>query len=190
MASPSASSYGSGTPPPQSTPLSPKYLFGGDRRWDSSQWTDSDDRVRGGRSQSHLTVSRVGAATRAEFSGHLDTSALGGAGFASQRTVDDLCCWDLSGYESLTLDVAEADEKRYTLILKDTILSRRDDGREQSTVSWEYDFTVGTVGGNAGSTTVVMPLADFQPTYRGRPKPDATPLDLSKVKRITFMMRR
>lgn len=138
-----------------------------------------------------MTVSRAGAATRAEFSGHLDISALGGAGFASQRTVDDLCCWDLSGRHALALDVAGADDKRYTLVLKDTILPRRDDGREQSTVSWEYDLTVGAVGEKQGSSrTVVMPLADFQPTYRGRPRPDATPLDLSRVKRITFMMRR
>ena len=151
--------------------------------------------MRGGRSQSHLTVSDGDrAANRAEFSGHLDTSALGGAGFASQRTVDDLCCWDLSGYDALVLDIARADSKRYTLVLKDTILPRRDDGREQSTISWEYDFVVATgdkVGyENAGGHTVVMPFAEFQSTYRGRPTPDAAPLDLANVKRISLMMRR
>ena len=32
-------------------------------------------------------------------------------------------------------------EKRYTLILKDTLLSRDPDtGREQATISWECDF--------------------------------------------------
>lgn len=37
---------------------------------------------------------------------------------------------------------------------------------------------------------IVIPFADFEPTYRGKAKPDAAPLDLKTVKRISFMMRR
>ncbi|RXG42141.1 hypothetical protein VDGE_30706 [Verticillium dahliae] len=112
------------------------FLFGGDQSWKSSAWTASDDRVRGGRSQSYLRCQNVGPA---EFHGHLDIMALGGAGFASQRTVGSLDL-DLSSYEGLSISINHSDGKKYTLTLKDEILPRRPDGREQSTVSWEFDF--------------------------------------------------
>lgn len=35
-----------------------------------------------------------------------------------------------------------------------------------------------------------MPWRDFKATYRGREKEDAPPLDLTKVARLSFMMRR
>lgn len=140
------------------------------------------------------------SSSQAEFSGHLDITALGGAGFASQRTADGVPGWDVSGYDALVLDVARADNRKYTLTLKDEVLPRRPDGRDQSTVSWEYDFVVragegaaagGDTGGStAGSTRVVIPFGEFKPTYRGKAKPDAEPLDLKNVKRISFMMRR
>lgn len=129
------------------------------------------------------------SSSRAEFSGHLDITALGGAGFASQRTADGVPGWDVSAYDALVLDVARADGRKYTLTLKDEVLPRRPDGRDQSTVSWEYDFVVGGAG-VAGSTRVVVPFGEFKPTYRGKPKPDAQPLDLKNLKRISFMMRR
>lgn len=148
--------------------------------------------MRGGRSQSYLTVppghpasGTSGSAAQAEFSGHLDITALGGAGFASQRTVDEFPPLDLSDCDALVLDVASGDGKKYTVTLKDEVLPRRPDGRDQSTVSWEYDFVAGL-----DPAKVVIPFRDFQPTYRGRPKPDAQPLDLSSVKRVSFMMRR
>lgn len=176
------------------------------RPWDASQFTASDDRVRGGKSQSYLTVlgppsatapadpSRPGTfASRAEFSGHLDIATLGGAGFASQRTVDDIPAWDLSGYDTLVLDVDRADGKKYTVTLKNETLPKRPDGREQSSISWEYDFVVKGdrgVDGKTSSAPVVIPFTAFQPTYRGKAKPDAKPLDLKDIKRISFMMRR
>lgn len=136
------------------------------------------------------SVSTLGP--QAEFSGHLDITALGGAGFASQRTVDDVLPWDVSAYDALVLDVARADSKKYTLTLKDEVLPRRPDGRDQSTVSWEHDFVVppASDAGAGASSRIVIPFGAFQPTYRGRPKPDAEPLDLSSVKRMSFMMRR
>ncbi|KAI3401514.1 hypothetical protein diail_10948 [Diaporthe ilicicola] len=179
------------------------YLFGGDKPWDASQFTASDDRVRGGKSQSHLTVVPASSGSQAEFSGNLDITALGGAGFASQRTADGVPVWDVSGYDVLVLDVAKADARKYTLTLKDEVLPRRPDGRDQSTVSWEYDFVVGAEkgaaaaaaaadggdGSTAGSTRIVVPFGEFQPTYRGKPRQDAEPLDLKNVKRISFMIR-
>lgn len=150
------------------------------RPWDPEAWTSSDDRVRGGKSQSYLDCP---SASLAAFHGNLDITALGGAGFASQRTVDPRS-WDLNAYDGLLIRIGQSDGKKYTLNLKDDILPKRPDGREQSTVSWEYDFT------SQGQEELRIPFGHFKPTYRGKDKPDATPLNLADVKRISIMMRR
>ncbi|UNI18168.1 hypothetical protein JDV02_004452 [Purpureocillium takamizusanense] len=158
------------------------YLYGGDQPWDSSLWETSDDRVRGGASQSHLTVDNP---ERARFHGHLDTTALGGAGFASQHSIGELAL-DLRDYEGIIVAVAgpdEADGKRYALTLKDSLPPPRDDGREQSGVSWEAEFVAKKPG------DVKLRWDDFKPTYRGRPKHDAEPLNLGDIKRVGLMMR-
>lgn len=165
--------------PPRKASNSKWQLTNGRSTWDASNWIDSDDRVRGGRSESHLHCL---SSHQAQFCGHLDITALGGAGFASQRTADVLDL-DLSRHSGITIDIADGDGKRYTLTLKDEILPRRDDGRDRSSVSWEFDFE-GDVG------QVKIPWESFKPTYRGRPKPDAKPLDLENIKRVSFMMRR
>ncbi|EQB55292.1 complex I intermediate-associated protein 30 [Colletotrichum gloeosporioides Cg-14] len=155
------------------------YLYGGDSPWDSSLWTDSDDRVRGGKSQSHMHCE---SPEKARFFGHLDITTLGAAGFASQRTLGTLHL-DLRQYDGFVIRILESDSKKYTLTVKDEILPPRDDGRDQSTISWEYDFVC-----DPGDVKILW--SDFKPTYRGKPKPDAKPLDLSNIKRISFMMRR
>jgi complex I intermediate-associated protein 30 (CIA30) len=148
--------------------------------WDLTAWTDSDDRVRGGVSQSYLTAAPEGV----RFHGNLDTTVLGGAGFASQRTVGILNI-DVSEYDGLVIAVADADaDKRFALTLKDDVPPPRDDGRDQSSLSWEYDFTA-TPG-----LDVFIHWSDLKPTYRGRPEPDAKPLDTAGIKRVSFMMRR
>ena len=84
-------------------------------------------------------------------------------------------------------------EKRYTLILKDTLLSRDPEtGREQATISWECDFDLPpqTVPGETKDRTVFIPWVSLNPTYRGKLKKDAEPLDLKKIKRFSIMMRR
>ncbi|KAL7924199.1 complex I intermediate-associated protein 30 domain-containing protein [Trichoderma austrokoningii] len=162
------------------------YLCGGDQPWDSSLWVTSDDRVRGGASQSHLFVINP---ERARFYGHLDTKTLGGAGFASQHSLGVLD-WDLSDYEGgIVVAVAQADGKRYALTLKDEIPPRRDDGREEAGVSWEAEFEVVQDGSGLDVKDVYLPWSAFKPTYRGRPKPDAKPLDLAHVRRVGLMMR-
>lgn len=90
------------------------------------------------------------------------------------------------------MNVLNADEKQYTLTLKDELLPKSPDGREQSTISWEYDFKVEPVSEEAHdkATELVIPWEKLQPTYRGRKKEDAPPLDLKRVKRISIMMRR
>jgi len=84
-------------------------------------------------------------------------------------------------------------EKRYTLILKDTLLNRNpENGREQATISWECDFDLPpqTVPGETKDRTVFIPWDSLNPTYRGKLKKDAEPLDLKKIKRFSIMMRR
>ncbi|KAJ4361614.1 hypothetical protein N0V95_001690 [Ascochyta clinopodiicola] len=154
-------------------------LFGGDKGWNAKDWTSSDDRVRGGKSQSYLDIK----GSTARFHGNLDIKTLGGAGFASQRTTGDDRSWDLSAYDGIHLVVGKDDGKRYTFILKDEILPPMDDGREQSTISYEYDFSA------AGSYSVFVPWSEFKPTYRGKEKSDASPLNTKSIKRWSFMMR-
>jgi len=163
-------------------------LFGGDQAWHEDEWTASDDRVRGGKSQSYL----VRDEKNARFYGNLDIKTLGGAGFASQRTVSEDKEWDLSDYAGIQLDIAKGDKKRYTLILKDTLLSRDPEtGREQATISWECDFDLPpqTVPGETKGRTIFIPWNSLNPTYRGKLKKDAEPLDLKKIKRFSIMMR-
>ncbi|KAI4864142.1 NADH:ubiquinone oxidoreductase complex I intermediate-associated protein 30 [Hypoxylon rubiginosum] len=160
----------------------PKFcLFGGIKPWNEHAWVSSDDRVRGGKSQSYLVHSADSSI--ASFRGDLDITALGGAGFASHRTVDPQS-WDLFDYHGLRIGIAEGDGKKYTLVLKDEIPPKRPDGRDESAVSWEYDFVP-----DHGETVVTAFWSDLKPTYRGKPKPDAKPLHLENIKRIGIMMR-
>ena len=132
---------------------------------------------------SHLDVLNP---EKARFYGHLDTKTLGGAGFASQHSRGVLQL-DLSAYDmGIVVSVAKADGRRYALTLKDEIPPRRDDGREQSGVSWEAEFMVD----GSGPADVKLPWSVFKPTYRGRPKEDTKPLRLSNIKRVGLMMRR
>ncbi|KAL4942309.1 hypothetical protein BDV06DRAFT_192538 [Aspergillus oleicola] len=156
------------------------YLFGGPNPWSSSDWTSSDDRVRGGASISLLVPSNDKKS--ALFTGNLDIKTLGGAGFASQRTTSETT-WDLSSFDGLELaiDTSKSDDKRYTLILKDEVLPKRPDGRERSSLSWEYDFRP--------EEKVTVRWRDLKPTYRGKEVRDVEPLNLNKVKRVSVMMR-
>ncbi|TGO33561.1 hypothetical protein BHYA_0239g00010 [Botrytis hyacinthi] len=156
-------------------------LFGGSKPWSALDWTSSDDRVRGGASQSYLKCSAPFSI--ATFRGTLDIKTLGGAGFASQRTTADHT-WDLSAYDGILLDVGKNDRKMYTFILKDELLPKSPNGREQSTISWEFDFK-----GPADHSSILVKWADLKPTYRGREKKDAAPLDLKNIKRFSIMMR-
>ena len=79
--------------------------------------------------------------------------------------------------------VGKVDGKRYTFVLKDEILPPMDDGREQSTISYEYDFSA------AGNYSVFVPWSELKPTYRGKEKNDAPPLKTESIKRWSFMMR-
>jgi hypothetical protein len=74
--------------------------------------------------------------------------------------------------------------------LKDEILPKSPGGREQSTISYEYDFTVSEDTAKAESSFIYMPWKDLKPTYRGKEKKDAPKLNEKDVKRVSIMMRR
>ena len=155
-------------------------------------------------SQSYLDCS----ASSAHFHGELDIKTLGGAGFASQRTTGEDRTWDLTGYDGIELKIGKADcmaivafprstqlsgcaAKRYTFILKDDILPKDPDtGREQSAISYEYDFSPSSSGARSSDSTIFIPWSSLKATYRGREKEDAPKLELDSVKRFSIMMRR
>ena len=144
----------------------------------------TDDRVRGGSSQSYLTTLPDNGA---RFYGNLDIETLGGAGFASQfspiRTSNDEAAtekdengsavqnWDLSPYDGLTIEYSldetgeerlQQEQKVYTLILRDRGADdeAREDGRAKASVNWEYDFLVGE--GEKLVTAVESKVGDSQ----------------------------
>lgn len=155
------------------------------RAWNADEWTSSDDRVRGGSSLSNITCAP--GSPVADFYGHLDISTLGGAGFASQRTARAIGGWDVSAYDGVEIcvDHERSDGKVYTLILKDEALPQRPDGRQSSTLSWEYDFCIDAVGGRG-----VARWEDFRATYRGKQVDDARPLNLARIQQFSIMVRR
>ncbi|KAK0709622.1 NADH:ubiquinone oxidoreductase intermediate-associated protein 30 [Lasiosphaeria miniovina] len=181
------------------------------RPWDEHDWSASDDSVRGGKSYSSMVIithhekqqeekthsGGDGAADVALFSGHLDITALGGAGFASQRCAGR---FNLSGFDAVALELlvppsaAAANSLTYTLVLKDTApLPKRPDGREQSSVSWEHDFIVAPADGAVASgdqpLVVVLPFDGFRATYRGKPYDSPEPLDRASIRTVAFMVR-
>ena len=144
-------------------------------------------------SQSYLQSSGSGIS----FHGHLDIDTLGGAGFASQRSAGDDRRWDLSSFAGveLSIDPSQSNNNLYTLIFKDhTLPPNPENGREQSTVSWEYDFSKSNchveTGADSSSASIFIPWDHFRPTYRGKPCSDTRCLDLSGIKRISIMIRR
>jgi hypothetical protein len=87
------------------------------------------------------------------------------------------------------LNIADADEKKYTFIIKDEILPPSSDGREQSTISYEYDFEV-TNTPLKEPAELFISWNDMKATYRGKEKPDAPELDTKNIRRFSIMMRR
>ncbi|KAF1989396.1 CIA30-domain-containing protein [Aulographum hederae CBS 113979] len=163
-------------------------LFGSDKKWNVQDWTASDDRVRGGKSHSYLKCSKDDGI--AEFYGNLDIKTLGGAGFASQRTVSTEKTWDLSEYDGIEIRVSKADSKRYTFNIKDELLSKNPaNGREQATISYEYDFQVSSEHARANGTSIFIPWSALKATYRGKEKKDAADVDTKHIKRFSLMMR-
>lgn len=160
-------------------------LFGPPRAWlPESEFTASDDRVRGGSSRSTLEANATRTSVR--FHGTLDTTTLGGAGFASQRTTSTTQTWNLSDYAGLELRLGVGDGKRYTLNLKTCLPDKMRDNpaRDASTVEYAYTFV-----GAAEPSKLFVAWDQFEAFYRGRKVDDAPPLDTAGIRRWSIMIR-
>lgn len=171
-----------------------KLLFG--PQWTPDQliaWEAVDDRIRGGSSTSHLTLpSDSSSAVGVRFYGHLDTSTLGGAGFAS-RAYRRPVPLPSSEYDGLRIRYRPNQPEKgrpneFTIILKTILAGTRPDGRRESTTSYEYSFD----SSSASSSSIHhldMPFDEFKPFYRGRPQSDAPALDPAEIKELSIMCR-
>ncbi len=122
-------------------------------------WYPIDDPVMGGRSAS--SVQCVGGHLR--FSGHVSLENNGG--FASIRSQPGR--HDLGGYRGVVLQV-RGDGKRYKVNL-------RTDGALDG-VQYQASFIAPVTW-----SEVELPFESFVPRFRGRPVPDAPPLDPSRI---------
>ncbi|KAH8916186.1 CIA30-domain-containing protein [Atractiella rhizophila] len=158
-----------------------------------------DDVVRGGNSVSRLDVVGGGekGTRRARFWGTVDTSTLGGAGFASQSHTFEKAL-DLSPYtrgfrlrlkRSARLEALTA----FTLNLKDTRPAKGPDGRTESSVVHEYAFDVKKdLKIKPGEERdLIVPWNSFKETYRGREVPKNGRLGLRRqhIVEISIMCR-
>jgi len=154
----------------------PLFLF--DRPESVATWSAIDDRVMGGVSRSTL---RFDPAGHALFAGTV--SADNNGGFASVRSAVvwqagggfDRAGFDASGYGAIELEVC-GDGHRYKLALR---TDRSFDGVNYQAA---FDTSAGTW------SRVRLPLADFQPTWRGRPVPDAPPLREARIEQVGLMI--
>ncbi|RPB24970.1 NADH:ubiquinone oxidoreductase complex I intermediate-associated protein 30 [Terfezia boudieri ATCC MYA-4762] len=197
-------------------------LFGGSKPWDKTEWTAQDDRLRGGISTSHLTIHPIPGSsldspgTIATFYGNLDTKTLGGAGFASQRTVGDDRRWDLNDYYGIEVVVlippsntglielddeptpAPIKERIYTIVVKDCIIRGEPDAGKE--ISWEWNFKPkfgkeeleeAEHHHKKGPVKQYFKAnwGDFKAFYRGRPVDVGKRLDVGRIKRVSIMIR-
>lgn len=128
--------------------------------------------------KSHLTPSLL--AHTAIFHGKLDTEALGGAGFASQRTKDRFAQYDLSLFNGIMITYARGDGHTYALNLIDTVARQRADGRLESVVEYKFFFTATA----ALYRTIHIPWTAFVPYYHGREKLDAPSLNKTSIRTL------
>lgn len=183
-------------PPPSSTAVS----------WRTALPTfkSVDDRVRGGSSTSHTSLTPDGSLL---FSGFLDTTTLGGAGFASQRYEEGFPTYlDSKVYSGLEVRVRQPASSMgvgvekvpgggqhavtsYVLNLYTSMPTKRPDGRNESSTTYEYVIDLSSPSSSSSLVSLDPTWQDFKPFYRGRPQPSAPPLQPEQVKMWSIMAR-
>ncbi|CEL60675.1 putative protein C9E9,15 OS=Schizosaccharomyces pombe (strain 972 / ATCC 24843) GN=SPAC9E9.15 PE=3 SV=2 [Rhizoctonia solani AG-1 IB] len=155
--------------------------------WLTSEWETVDDRIRGGKSVSTLQERNVGDGMW--FSGTLDITALGGAGFASQRFrfSDKLLHLPRPEFQGIRLTLSPQpitlqNPREFTFILNTEPITHRPDGRVESRINWEAVFT-----DSAPSWDLAFDM--FRATYRGRPVDPAPAFDSSTIYDLSLMCR-
>jgi len=71
------------------------------------------------------------------------------------------------------------------LTVSNELPDKRPDGRDKSTLIYEYSFDTP----ETGPLKKFIPWTEFRPFYRGKEVTDAKPLDTGCVRRWSFMMR-
>ena len=131
-------------------------------------WTPIDDRVMGGVSKSRL---RHDPADHAVFEGNVSLERNGG--FASVRS--SRAARGKAGTQSAILDV-RGDARRFKLNL---LTQDAFDG-----LNYQATFTPAPDHWQS----LLIPLAEFRPSFRGREVPGAPPLDPARICQVGFMI--
>lgn len=80
--------------------------------------------------------------------------------------------------------------KHYTFNIKDTLLPLDPEtGREQSSVSYEYDFQIPENATVTKKSEFFIPWDSFNATYRGRVQENAPKINTTSIKQFSIMMR-
>ncbi|MBF0585618.1 CIA30 family protein [Prosthecochloris sp. N3] len=132
------------------------------------RWTSVNDAVMGGVSESLMQRSEAGTGV---FAGHLSLEHNGG--FASVRT--SLPHNDYQGCTGIRLRV-RGDGHRYSFRIRTDLLF---DG-----VVYRQDFD--TIAGRW--LDIDLPFGGFTPSFRGRPVPDAPPIDPSRIYQVGLLI--
>ena len=131
-------------------------------------WRSVDDVVMGGVSRSTFERAAPGVA---RFAGRVSLDF--GGGFASCRTLAR--AWPTAGATAFVLRV-RGDGRTYKFTV------RTDDGFDG--VQYQARFTP-----SAGEwTDCTLPIGSFAASFRGRPVPEAPPLDPARVRALGFMI--
>ncbi|MBT8495909.1 MAG: CIA30 family protein [Deltaproteobacteria bacterium] len=130
-------------------------------------WRIVNDDVMGGRSDSNFAV----ADGRAVFEGNLSPD--NGGGFASVRA--DLSAAPSPDTVAVVIRV-RGDGKRYQFRV------RTSEQRDGPAYKYEFSTTKGEW------TTVRLPLAEFELSFRGRLIPDAPVIDAGRIRQVGFLI--
>jgi hypothetical protein len=139
-------------------------------------WITVDDRIRGGSSQSYLESTGEGVC----FHGTLDTTTLGGAGFASQQYWFERPL-NANSFNGIYLKLDSVDEKRYSVNLVNQFPENRGDGRKKSQINYKATFI-------PQSNVIYLKWNDFKPNFRGKPV-NAPPLNQNEICGLNLMMQ-
>jgi hypothetical protein len=155
------------TNPDDAEPIDILFDFADPRSF--GDWYPADDVVMGGNSESEVRPTNDGTAL---FSG---TVVLEGGGFASVRA-DFVPPRDLSGFDGIAL-LVKGDGKRYAVTL-------RSGDRPSGFPAYRAAF-----GTRAGAwETVMLPLPEFEPFFRGQALQEAPLLNTAAVSSINLLI--
>lgn len=187
--------------PPSQNPRAP---------WKVSDFVSVDDTVRGGSSHSAMRLVEDTEAFHGaiDFTGFLDTTTLGGAGFASQAYSHPIPghSLDPESYSGLSLTFTplplqslsssfpgggKGPVQSYVLNLKTEKPKRRPDGRRESQLvyEWKIDVPQKAEAKQHDALHAQASWSQFVATYRGRPVEDAPLLDPSRIQEWSVMAR-